>query len=120
MRWKSVLLAAAGLTALVGVGVSSAAESPITQAASGKVFLLAKGQSATLRLSNRWHWSEPDLSSGRIELTPVEYFADPGFREWTIDAHRTGRTTIRAVGRPKCSTCTMRHFVVTVVVTARP
>jgi hypothetical protein len=102
----------------VAVGVSSAAGSPITQAASGKVLLLEKGGSATLRLSNRWHWSDPHVSAKGVELTPVEYFADPGFREWTIDARKLGRATIRATGRPKCETCTTRHFVVTVVVTA--
>jgi hypothetical protein len=118
MQRKSLLLAAAALAALVAVGASSAAGSPITQAASGKVFHLTKGQSATLRLSNRWLWSEPDVSTTGVELTPVEYFVNPGFREWTIDANRIGRATIRAAGRPKCSTCAMRHFVVTVVVTA--
>ena len=120
MRRKSPLLAAVALAALVAVGASSAARSPITQAASGKVFRLTKGESATLRLSNRWHWSEPRVSTTGVELTPVEYFRDPGFREWTIDAHRIGPATIRAVGRPNCSTCATRRFVVTVVVTARP
>jgi hypothetical protein len=118
MHRKSLLLAAVALAALVAVGASSAAGSPITQAASGKVFHITKGESATLRLSNRWLWSEPDVSTAGVELTPVEYFRDPGFREWTVDAHKIGRAMIRATGRPKCATCTMRHFVVTVVVTA--
>jgi len=118
MRRKSTLFAAVALAALVTVAASSAAGSPITQAASGKVFHLTKGESATLRLSNRWHWSDPDVSTAGVELTPVEYFRDPGFREWTVDANRIGRATIRATGRPRCSTCAMRHFVVTVVVAA--
>jgi hypothetical protein len=118
MPRKSPLFAAIAVAALVAVAASSAAGSPITQAASGKVFRLSKGESATLRLSNRWHWSEPDVSTNGVELTPVEYFRDPGFREWTVDANRIGRVTIRSVGRPKCSTCAMRHFVVTVVVAA--
>jgi hypothetical protein len=118
MRRKSTLLAAFALAALVAVGASSAGEAPITQAASGKVFHLKKGQSATLRLGNRWHWSEPDVGTAAVELTPVEYFVDPGFREWTIDAQKIGRTTIRAVGRPNRPTVATRHFVVTVVVSA--
>ena len=61
---------------------------------------LAKGDSATLRLSNRWRWSEPRVSTNAVELTPVEYFVDPGFREWTIDARTSGRATIRSVGKP--------------------
>jgi hypothetical protein len=93
---------------------------PITQAASGKTVHLAKGESATLRLSNRWHWSEPDVSSTQVELTPVEYLVDPGFREWTIDARKRGRVTIRSLGRPNCSACAraVRRFVLTVVVGA--
>jgi predicted secreted protein len=94
------------------------ARAPITQASSGKTFHLAKGQSATLRLSGRWHWSEPAASSRIVELTPVEYFIDPGFREWTIRARRRGVATIRSYGRPNCSTCTLtaRRFRVTIVV----
>ena len=56
------------------------------------------------------------MSSSAVELTPVEYFVDPGFREWTIDARRTGRATIRSIGKPNCSTCATRGFHVTVVV----
>ena len=92
------------------------ARAPITQASSGKTFHLARGQSATLRLSNRWHWSEPSLSSRAVALTQVEYFIDPGFREWTIKARRRGLATIRSYGRPNCSSCTARRFRVTIVV----
>ncbi len=116
MRRNSSLLAGVAVASLVAVGASSAARPPITQAASGNVLRLAKGQSATLRLSNRWRWSEPRVSSSAVELTPVEYFVDPGFREWTIDARRTGRATIRSIGKPNCKTCATRGFHVTVVV----
>jgi predicted secreted protein len=115
---KSPLLITVGVAALVAVSASSASDVPITQASSGKVFRIAKGESATLRLNNRWHWSDPDVSTAAVELTPVEYFVDPGFREWTVDATKVGRTTIRATGRPNRENVTMRHFVVTVVVTA--
>jgi hypothetical protein len=118
MQRRSPFFVAALVAALVIVAASAAAQSPITQASSGKVFRVPKGDSATLRLSNRWHWTEPRVSTAGVELTPVEYFADPGFREWTIDANKLGPVTIRATGRPRCSTCATRHFVVTVVVTA--
>jgi len=103
---------------IVAVTASAADRPPLTQAASGKVIRLAKGEEATLRLSNRWRWSEPAVSTKAVELTPVEYFVDPGFREWTIGAHRTGRATIRALGRPSCSPCGLatRRFILTVVV----
>ncbi len=112
--------AALALGCVAAVAASSAARPPITQAASGKVVRLAKGESATLRLSNRWRWSEPRASTDAVELTPVEYFADPGFREWTIDTRKSGRATIRSLGRPHCSTCalTTRRFAVTIDVAA--
>jgi hypothetical protein len=116
---KSLAIAATVCVALVVVVAASAERPPITQASSGKVVRIAKGDSAKLRLSNRWFWSDPTVSSSKVELTPVEYLVDPGFREWTIDANRVGRATIRSFGRPNCSTCPRptRSFVVTVVVT---
>jgi hypothetical protein len=106
-----------GLAALVVVG-ASATVPPITQAASGKTFHLAKGESMTLRLTNRWRWSEPRASSSAVDLTPVEYLVNPGFREWTIDARHTGRATIRATGAVGCTRCAVaaRRFAVTVIV----
>jgi hypothetical protein len=118
MRPISFLFSALAIGCVTAVAASSAVRPPITQASSGKTVHLAKGESATLRLSNRWRWSEPHVSSAQVELTPVEYFVDPGFREWTIDARKRGRVTIRALGRPRCSggARTTRHFVLTVVV----
>jgi hypothetical protein len=118
LRRTSPLFVVFAVAALAAAGASPAADSPITQAASGKVFRVMKGESATLRLSNRWLWSEPRVSTTGIELTPVEFFRDPGYRQWTIEVHRVGSATIRSVGRPKCSTCATRRFVVTLVVTA--
>ena len=114
----SPLLAALAIASLAVVAVSAAAQPPITQAASGKTFRLAKGRSMTLRLSNRWRWSEPRPSTRAVELTPVEYLVDPGFREWTIDGRAQGRVTIRSVGRPRCDGCALatRRFAVTIVV----
>jgi hypothetical protein len=117
MRRISLLIALA-VGCVTAVGASSTVRPPITQAASGKTIRLAKGENATLRLSNRWHWSELRVSSNAIELTPVEYLVDPGFREWTIEARKRGRVTIRSLGRPSCSACALatRKFVLTVVV----
>jgi hypothetical protein len=113
--------AALALGCIAAVTASSADRPPVTQATSGKVVRLAKGENATLRLSNRWRWSDPDVSTDVVELTPVEYFVDPGYREWTIDARKSGRATIRSLGRPDCSTCAPapRRFAVTIVVAAR-
>jgi predicted secreted protein len=118
MRRISLLCTALAVGCVTSVAASSAVRPPITQAASGKTVRLAKGENAVLRLSNRWHWSEPRLSSAAVELTPVEYFIDPGFREWTIEARKPGRATIRSLGRPRCSACALatRRFVLTLVV----
>jgi hypothetical protein len=116
----SPLAVALALALIAGVGASSATRPPITQAASGKTFHLAKGQTATLRLSNRWRWSEPRVSTRAVDLTPVEYLVNPGFREWRIEARTRGRVTIRSFGRPRCSGCALasRRFVLTIVVGA--
>ena len=58
------------------------------------------------------------MSTKAVELTPVEYFVDPGFREWTIEARKSGAATIRSVGRPVCANCALatRRFHLSVVV----
>jgi len=113
-------VAAFAVACVAAVAASSATRPPITQGSTGKTFRLAKDGTMTLRLSNRWQWSDPTVSSKAVELTPVEYFVDPGFREWTIDARKSGRATIRSLGRPDCSTCapTTRRFALTIVVAA--
>jgi len=118
MARAAPLVAALGLAVVLAVGASSASKPPITQASTGKTFHLAKGGSATLRLSNRWSWSDPRVSSKAVELTPVEYYVDPGFREWTIDARRAGRATIRSIGTARCAHCPVmtRAFRVTIAV----
>jgi predicted secreted protein len=114
---RTACIVALALSVVPAVAAAPA-RAPITQASSGKTFHLAKGQSATLRLSERWRWSEPAVSSRAVGLTPVEYLVDPGFREWTIKARKRGVATIRAYGRPNCSSCTLmaRRFRITIVV----
>ena len=111
-------VAALALAAVLVGGAASASRPLLTQASSGKTVQLGKRGSATLRLSNRWRWTEPQASTKAVELTPVEFYVDPGFREWTIRARKAGRATIRSVGKPNCSTCplTARSFRLTIVV----
>ena len=106
------------MAATLASDASSAGRPPITQAYSGRTIQLTKGRSGPLRLSHRWRWSDPSVSTKAVRLTPVEYFVDPGFSEWTIEARKVGRATIRSVGTPNCSTCALarRHFRVTIVV----
>jgi len=118
MTRTAPLIAALGLAAVLAVGASSATRPPLTQASSGKTIHIAKGESITLRLTNSWHWSDPTVSSKAVVLTPVEYFVDPGFSEWTIDAHKRGSATITSFGRAGCVRCALatRKFRVTIVV----
>jgi hypothetical protein len=110
-----VVLALAGILA---AGAASAPRPPLTLASSGKTVHVARGGSLTLRLSGRWRWTDPRVSTRAIRLTPVAYYVDPGFSEWTIKARKAGRATIRSTGTPNCSTCalTTRKFRVTIVV----
>jgi hypothetical protein len=114
----AVPVAALALAGILPAGASSAGRPPITQSSSGKTIHLVKGGRARLRLSNRWRWSDPRVSTKAVRLTPVAYFVDPGFSEWTINTRKVGRATIRSVGTPNCSTCalTTRSFRVTIVV----
>jgi len=102
------------------VAASSATPPPMTQRSTGKTFRIAKGATMTLRLSNRWRWSDPSVSTKAVVLTPVAYLIDPGFQEWRVDARKRGQATIRSLGKPNCSTCALatRSFSVTVVVGA--
>jgi hypothetical protein len=120
MRWFATLVASA--FALVGVLDASGAPvgRPITQADSGKTMRLKRGGEMSLRLSNRWHWTTPRPSTKGVELTPVEYFVDPGFREWIVRGRTRGTVTIRAYGKPNCTDCARepRRFSVTISVVA--
>jgi len=112
-------LLAAGLISVVVAGGASAATPPpapsvLTQAQSGKTFRVAKGRELTLRLSGRWAWDEPRPSGAGVDLTPVEYFVDPGYSEWKIATLRRGTFTIRSTGTRRGADGTSRRpFVVT-------
>jgi hypothetical protein len=113
----SATAAFAAFLALGAAAGSPARRAPITYLDSGKSFALARGGEATLRLSGRWAWSYPRVSSRSVELVPVEYFRDPGFSEWIVPTAR-GSATIRSATKPGCTGCTLRArtFVVTIVV----
>ena len=119
MRSRLVGAATVVLFGMLGTQ-ATAMRRPITQADSGRTIHLARGDQMTFRLSNRWRWSEPRATTKAIELTPVEYFVNPGFREWQIEGRALGRATLRALGAPRCADCKLaaRRFSVTIVVDA--
>ena len=90
----------------------------ITPAQTGKTIHLAKGATAKLRLSHRWSWTDPRVSSAAVDLTPVAFFVDPGYDEWVVTARAKGKATIRARGAPACAHCGLssKKLRVTIVV----
>jgi hypothetical protein len=92
----------------------------ITQAQSGRTYHIGKGGDLTLRLSEKWVWTEPSRSPrGILELTPVEYFVDPGFREWTITGRLRGTAVLRASGAPPCTNCGVARRLLRITIVVR-
>ena len=90
----------------------------ITDADSGESFTLAAGAETSLRLSGDYQWSEPAVSGDAVRLARVDYFQDPGFSEWTVQAVSAGTATIAARGTAACAGCpdTPLRFQVRIVV----
>ena len=89
---------------------------------SGKTFTVRSGQSATLRLTERYRWTRPRVSGTSVRLVPVNV-RDPGFLEWQVRAGSAGTGRISAVGYGEgggrgCDPgpCSPRLFRVTIVV----
>ena len=80
-----------------------AAPQTITEADSGKSFMLSAGSETRLRLSGEYLWSEPKVRGAAVQITQVNYFQDPGFSEWAIHAVQPGTATIAASGTPGCA-----------------
>jgi predicted secreted protein len=70
----------------------------ITERDSGKTFGVRHGSGLTLRLSERYRWTGPRVRGTVIQLVPVNYIRDPGFREWTIRGTAVGTARITSVG----------------------
>lgn len=108
------LVVVVALLSITTAAASAQTRRPITQADSGKTFRVARGEAVSLRLHGPWVWKEPRLGSRAVRLTPIYYFAYPGFQEWTVKAQRLGRATVTSVGNKSGAT---RQFRVTIVVT---
>jgi hypothetical protein len=94
------------------------APATITERDSGASFTLAAGAETSLRLSGVYEWSEPTVSGDAVQLARVDYFQDPGFTEWVVQAVSAGTATIAARGTPACAGCpdTPLRFQVKIVV----
>jgi predicted secreted protein len=109
MLMRMITVAAAGLTVAAGANGSV-----LTVRDSGKTFKLRRGHELTLRLTERYAWTSPQVRGSSIRLTPVEYIRDPGFQEWRITAAAAGTARVSAVGT--CPSCPTRRFRVVIVV----
>lgn len=108
------LVVVLALLSITAAAASAQTRRPITQADSGKTFRMPRGEAVSLRLHGPWVWKEPKLGSRAVLLTPIYYFAYPGFQEWRVKAQRLGRATVTSIGQGKETT---KHFRVTIVVT---
>jgi hypothetical protein len=94
----------------------------LTEADSGRTVPLVVGEAAALRLSNRYTWSEPQVSGGAVRLVGAASPSGAGYREWTITAVARGGATVTSGGRPTCTPGTVcpaaiLAFTVTIDVT---
>ena len=74
----------------------------VTQDDDGRLISLTVGAEISLRLDNSWAWDQLAVDSDVVALTPVDYFADPGFMEWIVTAVQPGDAVVTAAGAPNC------------------
>jgi hypothetical protein len=96
------LVACGGEDPVAGDGATEPPDA-ITAADSGETYTLAPGDETSLRLSGEYEWEEPAVSGDAVELSPVDYFQDPGFSEWLVRAVRPGSAKISSTGMPACA-----------------
>jgi hypothetical protein len=66
----------------------------------GRTFRLASGRDIELRLGAG---AEADVVRGRsVSLSPIDFFADPGYSAWMLTARSPGTTVVagRSAGKP--------------------
>jgi hypothetical protein len=75
---------------------AAAAPATLTRADNGKTVSVPRAHEADLRLPHGWR--EPVLHGESVQLTPIAYFADPGFDAWKVEPVGRGVTTIASRG----------------------
>lgn len=96
MARRAILVTAVCL--VLAAPASGVTRTVITERDSGKTFHVSRGHERTLRLSNRYVWTEPRVIGSAVRLIQVNYFVDPGFQEWTIRARARGTARVSAIG----------------------
>lgn len=75
---------------------------PVTEADDGGRIALEVGSEVPWRLSSDWDWEQPTVEGGSIELVPVDYLVDPGYREWLIVGTAAGAAELSVEGAGAC------------------
>lgn len=95
----------------------------ITAKDNGKTFTVRPSGTLTLRLPEGPHWLNPRVSGTAIRLTQVNFFRDPGYRQWSVAARSRGTAAITVVhyaatAQTGCDPgpCAPRLFRVTILV----
>ncbi len=94
--------------------------STITQDDSTRNFAITHGDSAELRLSHDYSWTDPQIA-GPGELKPVTARDDAGYTAWELVTSGPGNLVISASGVPDCETgdCTLDDIDFTVSIAVR-
>ena len=70
----------------------------LTEADDGARITVGPDAVVRLRLDSAYVWEEPRLEGDSVELVPVDYIQDPGFREWELHPRAPGTTVVAAAG----------------------
>jgi hypothetical protein len=75
---------------------------PITETDDGARIPLAVGSEIPWRLSSEWDWDQPVADGYPVELVPVDYLVDPGYREWLVVGASPGTAVLSVRGTGAC------------------
>ncbi len=94
--------------------------STMTQDDSARTFAITHGDSAELRLSHDYSWTDPQVA-GPGELLPVTAPEDAGYTAWELVTSGPGNLVISASGAPDCESgdCNLDNIDFTVSIAVR-
>jgi hypothetical protein len=71
---------------------------------SERIVQLGVGGSVSVRLDGPWAWRGPLVDGNAVTVTEVNFFADPGYSEWTVVGARPGHAIVKIIGEASCPT----------------
>ena len=75
---------------------------PVTEDDDGGRVVLDVGTEVPWRLSSDWDWDQPSVDGSAVEIVPVDYLVDPGYREWLIVGSAPGTAELTVTGSGAC------------------